>query len=312
MGDTGSLAPGAIAVCTKNEIVLAIVGGLFAVKAISVFVQVLYFKRIGRRVFLMAPIHHHFEKKRRAELQIVIRFWIISRILAMIRPATPKDKAGAGMRQIGQGLAVPCFAFLTSAAPGHAEDLFLDVFLRQFVQPVTQGAPISLDGYAELDVRCVAVDGFTSYANTSSGAVISKWPAPNDSYIIEEMSPEAIADMQPEIAESTSRNIPRCHEHSWFTGDKPTETAINSFVSWASSLPNSVDLTVCRGPTDEPQVIYAGAYAFLDGEGRATSVVELQVQEWVLTGNGGAEPRYYIAAVFTLGEVRLDQCFLMS
>jgi phospho-N-acetylmuramoyl-pentapeptide-transferase len=94
MGDTGSLALGgalgAIAVCTKHEIVLAIVGGLFVVEALSVIIQVAYFKRTGKRVFLMAPIHHHFEKKGWAEPQIVIRFWIISLILAMIGLATLK------------------------------------------------------------------------------------------------------------------------------------------------------------------------------------------------------------------------------
>lgn len=94
MGDTGSLALGgalgAIAVCTKHEIVLAIVGGLFVVEALSVIIQVLYFKKTGRRVFLMAPIHHHFEKKGWAEPQIVIRFWIISLILALIGLATLK------------------------------------------------------------------------------------------------------------------------------------------------------------------------------------------------------------------------------
>ncbi|NCO85401.1 MAG: phospho-N-acetylmuramoyl-pentapeptide-transferase [Rhodobacterales bacterium] len=94
MGDTGSLALGgalgAIAVATKHEIVLAIVGGLFVVEALSVIIQVLYFKRTGRRVFLMAPIHHHYEKKGWAEPQIVIRFWIISLILAMIGLATLK------------------------------------------------------------------------------------------------------------------------------------------------------------------------------------------------------------------------------
>lgn len=94
MGDTGSLALGgalgAIAVCTKHEIVLAVVGGLFVVEALSVIIQVGYFKRTGRRVFLMAPIHHHFEKKGWAEPQIVIRFWIISLILAMLGLATLK------------------------------------------------------------------------------------------------------------------------------------------------------------------------------------------------------------------------------
>ncbi len=94
MGDTGSLALGgalgAIAVSTKHEIVLAIVGGLFVVEALSVIIQVLYFKRTGKRVFLMAPIHHHYEKKGWAEPQIVIRFWIISLILAIIGLATLK------------------------------------------------------------------------------------------------------------------------------------------------------------------------------------------------------------------------------
>jgi phospho-N-acetylmuramoyl-pentapeptide-transferase len=94
MGDTGSLALGgglgAIAVATKHEIVLAIVGGLFVVEAMSVIIQVAYFKWTGKRVFLMAPIHHHYEKKGWAEPQIVIRFWIVSLILAMIGLATLK------------------------------------------------------------------------------------------------------------------------------------------------------------------------------------------------------------------------------
>ena len=94
MGDTGSLALGgalgAIAVATKHEIVLGIIGGLFVVEALSVIIQVGYFKMTGNRVFLMAPIHHHFEKKGWAEPQIVIRFWIISLILALIGLATLK------------------------------------------------------------------------------------------------------------------------------------------------------------------------------------------------------------------------------
>ncbi|MEM6890540.1 MAG: phospho-N-acetylmuramoyl-pentapeptide-transferase [Pseudomonadota bacterium] len=94
MGDTGSLALGgalgAIAVATKHEIVLAVVGGLFVVEALSVIIQVAYFKSTGKRVFLMAPIHHHYEKKGWAESTIVIRFWIISLILAMIGLATLK------------------------------------------------------------------------------------------------------------------------------------------------------------------------------------------------------------------------------
>ena len=94
MGDTGSLALGgslgAIGVITKHEIVLAITGGLFVLEAVSVIVQVLSFKLTGKRVFRMAPIHHHYEKKGWAESTIVIRFWIISIILAMIGLATLK------------------------------------------------------------------------------------------------------------------------------------------------------------------------------------------------------------------------------
>lgn len=94
MGDTGSLslggALGAVAVATKNEIVLAIVGGLFVVETISVIVQVFWYKRTGRRVFLMAPLHHHFEKKGWAEPTIVIRFWIIAMILGLVGLATLK------------------------------------------------------------------------------------------------------------------------------------------------------------------------------------------------------------------------------
>ncbi len=94
MGDTGSLALGgalgAIAVCIKHEIVLAIIGGLFVVEAMSVIIQVLVYKVTKRRVFLMAPIHHHFEKLGWAEPQIVIRFWIISVILALLGLATLK------------------------------------------------------------------------------------------------------------------------------------------------------------------------------------------------------------------------------
>ena len=94
MGDTGSLslggALGAIAVLTKHELVMGIIGGLFVVETLSVVIQVSYFKLTGKRVFLMAPIHHHFEKKGWAEPQIVIRFWIIALILAMIGLATLK------------------------------------------------------------------------------------------------------------------------------------------------------------------------------------------------------------------------------
>ena len=94
MGDTGSLALGgslgAVGIITKHEIVLAITGGLFVLEAVSVIVQVLSFKLTGKRVFKMAPIHHHYEKKGWAESTVVIRFWIISIILAMIGLATLK------------------------------------------------------------------------------------------------------------------------------------------------------------------------------------------------------------------------------
>jgi phospho-N-acetylmuramoyl-pentapeptide-transferase len=88
MGDTGSLALGGaigtIAVATKHEIVLAIIGGLFVLEAVSVIVQVTSFKLTGKRVFKMAPIHHHFEMMGWTESQVVIRFWIISFVLALI------------------------------------------------------------------------------------------------------------------------------------------------------------------------------------------------------------------------------------
>lgn len=94
MGDTGSLALGgalgAISILTKHEIVLAIIGGLFVIEACSVMIQVFWYKRTGRRVFLMAPIHHHFEKLGWAEPTIVIRFWIISVIFALVGLATLK------------------------------------------------------------------------------------------------------------------------------------------------------------------------------------------------------------------------------
>jgi phospho-N-acetylmuramoyl-pentapeptide-transferase len=94
MGDTGSLALGgmigAIAVATKHEIVLAVVGGLFVLEAVSVIVQVVSFKFTGKRVFRMAPLHHHFEQKGWTEPQIVIRFWIISVVLALVGLSTLK------------------------------------------------------------------------------------------------------------------------------------------------------------------------------------------------------------------------------
>ncbi len=94
MGDTGSLAMGgvlgAMAVITKHELVLAIIGGLFVLETVSVIVQVASFKLTGKRVFAMAPLHHHFEKKGWSEPTIVIRFWIIAVILALIGLSTLK------------------------------------------------------------------------------------------------------------------------------------------------------------------------------------------------------------------------------
>ena len=94
MGDVGSLALGAalgtVALITRHEIVLAIIGGVFVVETLSVIVQVASFKLVGKRVFRMAPIHHHFELKGWAEPKIIVRFWIISIILALVGLATLK------------------------------------------------------------------------------------------------------------------------------------------------------------------------------------------------------------------------------
>ena len=94
MGDTGSLALGgalgAVAVSTHHEIVLGIVGGLFVVEAVSVILQVFFYKRTGKRIFKMAPIHHHFEQIGWSEPTVVIRFWIVSFVLALAGLATLK------------------------------------------------------------------------------------------------------------------------------------------------------------------------------------------------------------------------------
>jgi phospho-N-acetylmuramoyl-pentapeptide-transferase len=94
MGDTGSLALGgalgAIAVATKHEIVLAIVGGLFVLETLSVIIQVASYKATGKRVFRMAPLHHHYEQQGWQESTVVVRFWIISVILALVGLATLK------------------------------------------------------------------------------------------------------------------------------------------------------------------------------------------------------------------------------
>jgi len=94
MGDTGSLSMGgtigAIAIATKHEVILSIIGGIFVLEALSVFAQVISFKLTGKRIFKMAPIHHHFEQKGWSESTIVIRFWIISILLALIGLASLK------------------------------------------------------------------------------------------------------------------------------------------------------------------------------------------------------------------------------
>ena len=94
MGDTGSLALGgalgAIAIATKHEVQLAIAGGLFVLEALSVIIQVASFKMTGKRVFRMAPLHHHFEQKGWQEATVVVRFWIISVVLSLIALTTLK------------------------------------------------------------------------------------------------------------------------------------------------------------------------------------------------------------------------------
>ena len=86
MGDTGSLALGmalgCLAVVTKTEFVVIIIGGLFVAEALSVMIQVFYYKKTKKRIFLMAPLHHHFEKKGWSETKVVVRFWIVSGMLA--------------------------------------------------------------------------------------------------------------------------------------------------------------------------------------------------------------------------------------
>jgi phospho-N-acetylmuramoyl-pentapeptide-transferase len=94
MGDVGSLALGgglgAIAVVTKNELLSVLLGGIFVVEAVSVIGQVAAFKLFGKRIFLMAPIHHHFEKKGWPEPRVIVRFWIISIMLAIASLSTLK------------------------------------------------------------------------------------------------------------------------------------------------------------------------------------------------------------------------------
>jgi phospho-N-acetylmuramoyl-pentapeptide-transferase len=94
MGDVGSLALGGglgmLAVCTKNELLSIILGGIFFIETVSVITQVISFKLTGKRIFLMAPIHHHYEKKGWAEPKIIVRFWIISILLALFSLASLK------------------------------------------------------------------------------------------------------------------------------------------------------------------------------------------------------------------------------
>ena len=94
MGDTGSLALGGalatVALVTKNELVLVVAGGCFVVEALSVIIQVFWFKRTGRRIFRMAPIHHHYELNGLPESKIIVRFWIVSLVLQVIALTTLK------------------------------------------------------------------------------------------------------------------------------------------------------------------------------------------------------------------------------
>ena len=94
MGDVGALSLGAalsvVAVITKNEILLALCGGIFVMEALSVMAQVLSYKMTGKRVFKMAPIHHHFELKGWAEPKVIVRFWIVSIMLSLLTLSTLK------------------------------------------------------------------------------------------------------------------------------------------------------------------------------------------------------------------------------
>jgi phospho-N-acetylmuramoyl-pentapeptide-transferase len=94
MGDTGSLALGAalatVALVTKNELLLVLAGGCFVVEALSVIIQVFWFRRTGKRVFRMAPIHHHYELNGLSEPKIIVRFWIISFVLQVVALTTLK------------------------------------------------------------------------------------------------------------------------------------------------------------------------------------------------------------------------------
>jgi phospho-N-acetylmuramoyl-pentapeptide-transferase len=94
MGDIGALALGAalgtVAVIVRQEIALAIMGGLFVIETVSVVLQVVSFRLVGRRIFRMAPLHHHFELKGWPEPKVIVRFWIISLILVLIGLATLK------------------------------------------------------------------------------------------------------------------------------------------------------------------------------------------------------------------------------
>ena len=137
MGDTGSLALGgmlgAIAVATKHEIVLAIIGGIFVVEALSVIIQVASFKLTGKRVFRMAPIHHHFEQLGWTEPQVVIRFWIIAVVLALDRPLDAEAEVRMAIalthlrgRSIGVfGLARSGLATVRAAVAGGAAEVFV-------------------------------------------------------------------------------------------------------------------------------------------------------------------------------------------
>ena len=170
MGDTGSLslggALGAIAVAAKHEIVLAIIGGLFVLETASVIVQVASFKMTGKRVFAMAPLHHHFEQKGWKEPTIVIRFWIIAFVLALIGLSTLKLQVGLVFPaahiqgQEGRGLRTGALGHWPASRPcGWAGPRFLPGMIpnRRSTRRATRDcrSPISHElDFATLDAWC--------------------------------------------------------------------------------------------------------------------------------------------------------------
>ena len=149
MGDTGSLSMGgtigAMAVATKHEIILVIIGGVFVLEALSVFAQVISFKLTGKRIFRMAPIHHHFEQKGWSESTIVIRFWIIAIILALLGLASLKLRWMLQKKIKASFSEVPCTVklnIISSNKPFYTKsDKFLSL-LEKSIYKVTKKKPI--------------------------------------------------------------------------------------------------------------------------------------------------------------------------